>query len=613
MGFCKSVVVAVIVVCLSACNSGETLDKPAKQQVVIAPQLKINDALTLIDDANSQLRESALESAHAAWLASTYINVDSQFVEALANERYTNLSVAFANRASQYNELELDASDRRQLELLKQDLVLPAPKEAGLSKELAKIGSRMQAMYGEGGYCRASGECLSLEDMNEVMATSRDSELLKEVWQGWRTVSAPMRPLYQRQTEIANQGAQSLGYKDLSEMWRSKYDMPADEFSADIDKQWRMVKPFYDALHCHARARLNDVYGDDIVDPTGPIPAHLLGNMWAQTWGNVYDLLKPVGADRGYDLKEKIIDSGMTELDMVKIAEQFFVSLGFEPLPETFWQRSLFVKPNDREVVCHASAWSMDGDDDLRIKMCIKRNAEDFETIHHELGHNFYQRAYKDQPYLFQGSANDGFHEALGDTISLSVNPKYLTQIGLLDKEPGIESDLGYLMEMALTKIAFLPFGMMVDKWRWQVFSGEVAPQDYNKAWWQLRNDLQGIAAPVTRSEADFDPGAKYHIPGNTPYARYFLAFIQQFQFHRALCDTIGHQGPLHRCSIYNNKNAGEKLNAMMKMGKSQPWPAAMEALTGQPDLDASAIVDYFAPLKTWLDKQNEDRQCGWQ
>lgn len=565
--------------------------------------------------AESTLAEAAKEVAHASWLAANFINIDSQAVEALAVERYTNLSVEFANQAARYNGQKVDAIAARKLALLKLDLVLPAPSDPALSKELAQIGSRLQGMYGEGKYCSDANDpssCRTLGDMTETMASSRDAEELKEIWQGWRTISPPMRELYQRQVEITNQGAKQLGYDDLGIMWRSKYDMPADEFAADAQKQWQTIKPFYDALHCHVRAKLVNHYGTDVVDPKGPIPAHLLGNMWAQTWGNIYDLVKPENADIGYDLDALILEKEMSEIDMVKTAEQFFVSLGFDPLPDTFWERSLFVKPQDREVVCHASAWDLDNKDDLRIKMCIRKNAEDFETIHHELGHNFYQRAYKEQPYLFLGSANDGFHEATGDTISLSVNPNYLVQIGMLEQAPGPESDLGYLMSLALEKIAFIPWGMLVDQWRWQVFNGQISPQDYNKSWWAMREQMQGVAAPVTRSESDFDPGAKYHIPGNTPYTRYFLAFIQQFQFHRALCETAGQTGPLHRCSIYNNKAAGEKLKAMLEMGASRPWPEAMTAITGQPTLDASAIIDYFAPLKVWLDEQNKERQCGW-
>jgi len=568
-------------------------------------------AEAFIAQANSELALAAKNASHAAWLSSTYINVDSQAVSAKASQEYNQLSVQYAKQAATYDEALYRPDISRQLQRLKLDLVLPAPDDKTSAKRLADLGVKMEAMYGAGEYCN-DDRCYNLDEMTIIFAESRDPQLLQEMWLGWRSISPPMRQLYEEQVDIANAGAQDLGFTNLSELWRSNYDMDPDVFSADVDQQWQKVKPLYDALQCHVRSELNEFYGDQVVPKTGKIPAHLLGNMWAQTWDNVYELVKPENSEQSYELTQLIFESGMSEVEMVKTGEAFFSSLGFEPLPETFWQRSQFLRPRDRDVVCHASAWNIDNIDDLRIKMCIQKNAEDFQTIHHELGHNYYQRAYNHQPFVLRNSANDGFHEALGDTVALSITPSYLVQLGLLKEEPPVEEDLGYLMNMALNKIAFLPFGLLVDKWRWQVFNGEIAPQDYNKGWWQLREKYQGVEAPAERSETDFDPGAKYHIPGNTPYTRYFLAFIQQFQFHKALCDEIGYQGPLHRCSIYNRPKAGQKLQAMMELGRSKPWPDAMEAMTGQRELDASAIIDYFTPLMTWLDEQNKDRQCGW-
>ncbi|WP_444935264.1 M2 family metallopeptidase [Microbulbifer sp. JMSA004] len=618
----KKVALSIAVaVALSACDSGQQAVKPVgvAQATAESPaensQLTAKDAQAFLNDAQARLEKMGQEASHAAWLASTYINIDSQYVEALASERYTTLAVELASEAAKFNDLDLDPDTRRQLTMLKQGLVFPAPKDPALTSELAQIGSKMQGMYGAGKYCREdAGEekCYTLTEMGQVMATNRDPELLKDLWVGWRKVSPPMKPLYERQVEIGNAGTKELGYDNLSVFWRSKYDMAPDAFAEDMDTQWGKVKPLYEALHCHVRAKLNEHYGDDVVPAQGKIPAHLLGNMWAQEWGNVYDIVKDDDMQAPYDLTQLVVDSGMSEKDMVKVGEKFFTSLGFKPLPETFWERSQFTQPRDRDVVCHASAWNMDGQDDLRIKMCINKTGEDLVTIHHELGHNFYQRIYKDQPFLYKEGANDGFHEAVGDTIALSITPKYLKEIGLMNEVPDESKDIGYLMQQALDKIAFLPFGLLVDKWRWQVFNGEVKPEDYNKAWWKLREDYQGIAAPVERSEENFDPGAKYHIPGNTPYARYFLARIQQFQFHRALCEAAGETGPLHRCSIYQNDEAGKKLRAMLAMGASKPWPDAMEALTGQRDLDASAIIDYFQPLMAYLEEQNQGRQCGW-
>jgi peptidyl-dipeptidase A len=371
------------------------------------------------------------------------------------------------------------------------------------------------------------------------------------------------------------------------------------------------LRPLYVSLHAYVRWKLREKYGDAVA-ANGPMPAHLLGNMWAQDWSNVFDIVKPAEADPGFDLTKILKAKNIDSKEMVRYGERFFTSLGFAPLPESFWERSLFEKPRDREVVCHASAWDVDNVNDLRIKMCIEPTAEDFTTIHHELGHNFYQRAYNTKPGLFRDSANDGFHEAVGDTIALSITPEYLVKIGLLDKAPDPSKDIGLLLRRALDKLAFLPFGLLVDQWRWKVFSGETTPANYNASWWELRRKYQGVVPTIERTEKDFDPGAKYHVPANVPYTRYFLAVILQFQFHRALAQTAGCTGPLHRCSIYGSKDAGKKLDTMLQMGLSRPWPDALEAISGKREMDATAIRDYFAPLQKWLDEQNKGKPVGW-
>ncbi|HVR38759.1 MAG TPA: M2 family metallopeptidase, partial [Thermoanaerobaculia bacterium] len=507
----------------------------------------------------------------------------------------------------------LSYDTRRKLDLIKLALTTPGPSDPPATAEMARIGAEMDALYGAGKYKNDKGQDVDINETTRIMRTSRNPQELLQAWSGWHTISRPMKNDYARFVDLTNEGARELGYRDAGAMWRSKYDMPPDAFTAEVDRLWGQVKPLYDSLHCYVRWNLTKKYGENVVMPGQPIPAHLLGNIWAQEWGNIYDIVAPPKAERGFDLT-KILEQrkDIDELAMVRTGERFFTSLGFDKLPATFWDRSLFIKPRDREVVCHASAWDVDDENDLRIKMCIEKNADDFNTIHHELGHNFYQRAYNRKSFLYKNSANDGFHEAVGDTIALSVTPAYLVKIGLLDKEPPASADIPLLLRDALDKIAFLPFGVMMDKWRWKVFSGEVSPADYNKAWWALRLQYQGIAPAGNRGEELFDPGAKYHIAANVPYARYFLARILQFQFHRALCATAGYTGPLNRCSIYDNKEAGAKLAKMLEMGQSRPWPEALEALTGQRQMDATAIIDYFKPLKDWLDQQNSGKACGW-
>ena len=601
---------------LTACNDAQSkTDKSASTEAAVintAPDKA--QAIAFINDAEAKMAELSIESNRAEWIYSNFITDDTAALSAAVGEKVSAASVTFATEAAKYANVQLDPVNARKLNILRSALVLPAPLDPAKNTELAQISSELNGLYGKGKYCFADGKCMTQPELSSLMAESRDPATLLEAWKGWREIAKPMRPLFQREVELANEGAKDLGYANLSELWRSQYDMKPDDFSQELERLWGQVKPLYESLHCYVRGELNKEYGDNIAPTTEPIPAHLLGNMWAQQWGNVYDLVAPDNADPGYDVTELLAKNGYDEHKMVKQAEGFFTSLGFAPLPESFWARSLFVQPKDRDVVCHASAWDLDNIDDIRIKMCIQKTAEDFSVIHHELGHNFYQRAYKQQPFLFKNSANDGFHEAIGDTIALSITPSYLKQIGLLDEVPDASKDIGLLLKQALDKIAFLPFGLMIDQWRWKVFSGEITPAQYNQAWWDLREKYQGVKAPTKRSEADFDPGAKYHVPGNVPYTRYFLAHILQFQFHQALCETAGDKGPVHRCSIYGNQAAGEKLNKMLELGLSKPWPEALKEVTGKETMDAKAVLDYFAPLKTWLDEQNTaaNRQCGW-
>jgi peptidyl-dipeptidase A len=566
------------------------------------------EAERFIKDAEQRLFDLNVKYSRADWVKSTFITPDTEALSAEANEALIATTTELAEQASRFDKVDLPYDVSRKMKLLKLSLVLPAPKDAAEREELTKIAASMEGDYGRGKYCPDGdkSKCLSLGDMEQIMANSRDPEELKKIWLGWHQVSPPYRKNYQRFVELGNKGAREMGFKDMGAMWREKYDMPPDAFSAEMERLWQQVKPLYDSLYTYTRRKLIEKYGNQVVPESGPIPAHLFGNMWAQTWGNIYPLLAPASNDRGYDLTAVLKSRNTDAKQMVRYGESFFTSVGFDSLPQTFWERSMFTKPQDRDVVCHASAWDIDFEKDVRLKMCINPTEEDFTVVHHELGHNYYQMAYATQPFLYRESANDAFHEAIGDTIALSVTPSYLKQIGLIDRVPDQSADIGFLLQRSLDKVAFLPFGYLVDQWRWKVFSGEVGPGDYNKAWWDLREKYQGVGPPAPRTEQDFDAGAKYHVPANTPYARYFLAAILQFQFHRALCREAGFNGPLYQCSIYGNKKAGDKLKQMLAMGVSKPWPEALKAMTGEDKMDATAIIDYFAPLKQWLDSENQ-------
>ena len=574
------------------------------------------DARQFVKKIEQKLFDYSIDAGRIYWINSTYITDDTDALAAKIGAEGTTMSVQAAIEAAKYNDVKgLDPVTRRKLDKLRGGIVLPAPTTEGAATELNEIATKLNSAYGKG-KGTLNGKEINGSDIEAEMGTNRNPEELAEMWESWHTnVGAPMKDDYARMVEIANQGASELGFADVGAMWRSGYDMPADDFAKLTDKLWAQVKPLYDQLHCYTRDKLNEKYGDEVQADSGPIRADLLGNMWAQEWGNIYDIVAPEGAgDIGFDTTELLVTKDYDAMKMVKAGEGFFSSLGFDPLPETFYQRSLFTKPADREVVCHASAWNIDNKDDIRIKMCIKVNGDDFTTVHHELGHNYYQRAYNKQSYLHLDGANDGFHEAIGDAVALSITPEYLVQVGLLDakKVPSADKDIGLLLRQAMDKVAFLPFGLLVDKWRWGVFKGDIKPADYTSAWHDLKLQYQGITPPVERPADAFDPGAKYHIPGNTPYSRYFLARILQFQFYKAACDAAGWKGPLHRCSFYGNKQVGAKLNAMLEMGASKPWPDALEAFTGTREMDGSAMISYFAPLMDWLKEENKGKSCGW-
>ena len=605
----------VFSVSLASCKkeSSQTNATPTTPPVTTSPELS---ATEFIEYANKEIMKAMGEYMAAHWVRMTYITDDTALLATNASTRYMTLEKSLLQQAVEYDLSDVDASTRKAFENLTLGKTILPPDTAEDRERLSAISTKMEGIYGAGKYCKddEQQECQNLVELSKTLRESRDYDEQLEAWLGWRTISPPFRKDYEEFVALANAGAKNYGFKDIGESWKSGYDMSGNEFEAEIERLWAQVNPLYEQLHCYTRTKLSAFYGPDKVSPNGPIPAHLLGNMWSQSWKEIYDLLEPYPGVKRLDVTKALVEKEKNAIEITEIAENFFVSLGMQELPESFWEKSMLSKPRDREVVCHASAWSMDGKNDVRIKQCVEATDEEFSTMHHELGHIYYDLAYNHLPIIFQNGAHDGFHEAIGDTIALSLTPGYMKDIGLVDEiEENEQAELNHLMKIALDKIAFLPFGKLIDQWRWGVFSGAIKPEDYNKAWWTLRTKYQGIAAPVERTENDFDPGAKYHIPGNTPYTRYFLAHIMQFQFHKALCDEAGFEGPLHKCSIYNNKDAGKVLQTLLSKGASQPWADTLEEAIGTRQMDAAAIAEYFAPLNDWLKEQNKGQACGWK
>jgi peptidyl-dipeptidase A len=571
-------------------------------------------AKTFVTKVNDELKRLQVRSSTADWVKNTYITDDTERLAADANEALLGYMARAVKEAARFRNVRADADTTRMLKLLRVASPLAAPMDDKLRLELTTLAAKMEGDYGKAKSCFGTPEkCLDIEALTVLLAKNRDEPTLRAAWSGWHAAARGSRANYARFVELANIGAKQIGFSNTGEMWRSAYDMPPSDFEAETERLWQQVKPLYDSLHCYVRRRLGDVYGKDKVRPGEPIPAHLLGNMWAQQWGNIYPLVEPYKGQPSLDVSAALEQQRWDPVRMVRTGERFFTSLGLPELPKTFWERSMFVKPRDREVVCHASAWDVTASGDIRIKMCIKPMEDDLTTIHHELGHNYYYLAYNKLPILYQAGANDGFHEAIGDAMALSITPGYLRQLGLLKVIPADDKGvINVQMKDALERIAFLPFGLLIDKWRWDVFAGKTKPADYNKAWWELRRRYQGVAPPAPRGDDAFDPGAKYHVPANVPYTRYFLARMLQFQFHRALCQAAGHQGPLHTCSIHGNRDAGARLWKMLELGASKPWPEALAVLTNEHRIEAAGMLEYFAPLRTWLDQQNAGQACGW-
>ncbi|XP_062072101.1 angiotensin-converting enzyme [Lepus europaeus] len=556
------------------------------------------------------------EYAEANWNYNTNITTEASKILLQKNMQIAKHTLTYGNWARRFDVSNFQNATNKRIIKKVQDLeraVLPV-KEL---EEYNQILLDMETIYSVANVCRADGSCLQLEpDLTNLMATSRKYDELLWAWTSWRDkVGRAILPYFPKYVEFTNKAAQLNGYADAGDSWRSTYETPTLE--QDLERLFQELQPLYLNLHAYVRRALHRHYGAQHINLEGPIPAHLLGNMWAQTWSNIYDLVAPFPSASTMDATEAMITQGWTPRRMFEEADKFFISLGLLPVPPEFWNKSMLEKPTDgREVVCHASAWDFYNGKDFRIKQCTTVNMEDLVVVHHEMGHIQYFMQYKDLPVALREGANPGFHEAIGDVLALSVStPKHLHSINLLSSEGGgYEHDINFLMKMALDKIAFIPFSYLVDEWRWRVFDGSITKENYNQEWWSLRLKYQGLCPPASRSQGDFDPGAKFHIPSSVPYIRYFVSFIIQFQFHEALCEAAGHKGPLHTCDIYQSKEAGKRLADAMKLGYSKPWPEAMKVITGQPNMSASAMMNYFKPLMDWLLTENgrHGEKLGW-
>ncbi|XP_062268927.1 angiotensin-converting enzyme 2 [Platichthys flesus] len=496
---------------------------------------------------------------------------------------------------------------------------------------LSKIMSDMNTIYSTAKVCLKDEplNCQTLEPgLEDVMFNSRDYAKRLHVWEGWRKETGKkMRPLYENYVDLKNEASKLNGFEDYGSYWRYNYETieedpqykyTRDQLMGDVRSIYKEILPLYKELHAYVRSKLIEVYPGHI-DAQGQLPAHLLGDMWGRFWTNLYPLTVPYPDKPDIDVSQTMVEQGWSEMRLFKEAEKFFMSVGLYEMFPNFWNDSMLVKPDDgRQVVCHPTAWDMGNREDFRIKMCSKVNMEDFLTVHHEMGHNQYQMAYRNLSYLLRDGANEGFHEAVGEIMSLSAaTPKHLQSLGLLpanftyDKE----TEINFLLKQALTIVATLPFTYMLEEWRWQVFAGNIPKDQWMQRWWEMKRDMVGVMEPVPRDETYCDPPALFHVSGDYSFIRYFTRTIYQFQFQKALCDAAGHTGPLSSCDITNSTVAGTKLRDMLELGRSQSWTRALHTISGDVKMDARPLLDYFATLHEWLkaDNKKNNRMVGWQ
>ncbi|UYV73685.1 hypothetical protein LAZ67_11000346 [Cordylochernes scorpioides] len=434
--------------------------------------------------------------------------------------------------------------------------------------EFFRIAAEMEDIYSQ-----AKVDNLSLEpDLTRIFASSRNAEDLKKYWVGWRYATGKkIRSQYVKFVEQSNEVARANGFNDRGELWREPYESLT--YEDDMAEQWEILRPFYLEMHAYVRMKLVKLYGEEVVKPDGPIPAHLLD---------------------------------------VKDFGELFTSMGMKRMTPEFLHYSVLEKQEAEAMKCYTLAGTMCAEDDFCLLHCTVPTQEDLALVHHMMGNIQYFQHYANQPFALQWGANPSFHEAIGEVMELSVvTPTHLHKIGFLDKVENDTDEINFLMFMALEKIAFLPFSYLIDLWRWDVFRGSV--NKLNDRWWQLRLQYQGLCPPVRRSETDFDPGAKNHVPGDTPQIRHFFSYILQFQLQELLCREAGHVGPLHTCDIYGSHAAGDKLAGLLRLGSSMPWQDALARMTGgSGKLDARPLLNYFAPLRRHIRESLGNSTVGW-
>ncbi|CAG0912459.1 unnamed protein product [Notodromas monacha] len=636
----------VVLLCLLACLAVVVACGPKQQKRHVGDiRMKKNDneadAIAFLERYNTESSRLLNKGIILDWAYNTNITDANAEASTAASLELQAFSLASFNEALEFDSTNFSEDTQRQLKSVgaKQ---LPEAEQQTLSEVLTllrgiftnilciemhvqiilrQILSNMSRIYGSGQVCWEDGQCSVLEgtedSLSTLFATSTDEPKLRYAWEQWRTnVGRPMKPYYEQYVELKNQLAVIRNYTDYGHEMRSRYEI--DDFELSMEEIYNTTLPYYLELHAYVRRKLYDTYGPEVVDLEGPIPAHLLGDMWGRFWNNIYNLTEPYPGLQSVDPTPQMVAQGYTPERMFRQGDAFYQSMGLKAVPDTFYELSMIEKPQDgREVVCHPTAWDFFDGQDYRIKMCTVVSFDDFLVIHHEMGHIQYFMQYSDLPTVYRDGANDGFHEAIGELMSMAVStPKHLETIGLIDEVvENPDLDINFLLKTSFGSLSTLPFHYVMDLWRWRAFRGEYPDNQWNDEFWKLKESLVGVKAPVERTPEDLDPPALFHISGDYDMMRYFTRTILQFQFFESLCEASGHQGPIYKCDFSGSTAAGDRLAALLRMGRSKPWPDALEELTGQREMDVNPLLNYFAPLYNWLQTENKrlNNKIGWK
>jgi peptidyl-dipeptidase A len=616
-------------VLLSACtNEQDSSISESQNDVTIKSSYTEKDVKEFLEHSGSEARKLLTDYALAGWTGVIYVTPDTQATTKLLWDRAAAQDKAAAQEVRKFDDVEMNSSLKRQVNILKLSAMEAIPLDKHNADKLSGFSGELITAASNTLNCGDNSNCRNTTIINSLMAKSDDYHELLKLWSEASEQYKPMNEIYKSRVNLANEGARDVGYSDVGALWRSYYDMPEQEFETELDKVWGQIQPLYNAMQCHIKSKLSDKYGNDKINLDSPIDAHLMGSVEANNWSNLQSLVMPNQPTliRNYNISEALVEQHYDANNIVKTAEGLYTSMGFKPLPESFWERSQFTKPvypDGGYVNANCNAFPLDlGGDDQRFHMCIEPNENDFKKAHSIMEFSYYAMAYNmHQPYYFQNLSGDpASFLAMNDAMELSLTPEYLKKMGLIEKVPDASHDIAFLMQTAFEKIMDIPYYLAVEKWRWQVYSGEISPNDYNEKWWDLREQYQGVSAPTERSINHFDPGASKYVVHDRSLKDRIMAGIMSFQFQKALCDatnseTTGSDIARHRCTVYQSKEAGDRMQAMFNQGKSVPWQQALSTLSGDPEgrvnLDGTAINEYFAPLKQYLDEQNKGLSCA--